>query len=168
MNRRAFLLGAAGFVLAAPFIPGASAMGFFSKKDKNDAFAFNLSEEEWRKRLSEKQFSVLRQAGTERAFSSALNEEKRAGSFRCSGCDWLLFSSDHKFDSGTGWPSFWQPENESSVGETKDYKLIVPRIEVHCANCGGHQGHIFNDGSKPTGLRYCINGVAMTFKPKES
>jgi len=167
MDRRAFLIGAAGFVLAARFIPGASAMGILDKGKKKEEFPFTLSEEEWRKRLTPQQYNVLRDHGTEPSGTSPLNHEKRDGSYSCAGCDHPLFSSENKFDSGTGWPSFWQPANDQAVGISTDYKLFIPRTEVHCANCGGHLGHVFNDGPKPTGQRYCMNGVAMVFKPQE-
>jgi peptide-methionine (R)-S-oxide reductase len=154
----------------------AYSMNFFGKKGDKDTpegrdtsgYPFTLTDQEWREKLSEEQYRVLRGHGTERAFSSPLDSEKRNGTFLCAGCDHPLFSSQHKFDSRTGWPSFWKPLDGSAIGTTKDFKLILPRIEVHCANCGGHQGHVFNDGPQPTGLRYCINGVAMRFKPSEA
>jgi len=126
-----------------------------------------LSEEEWRKRLTPEQFSVLREDGTEWANSSPLTHEKRKGIYHCVACDHPLFSSETKFDSGTGWPSFY--DHLPNAIETKlDFKLILPRTEYHCARCGGHQGHVFDDGPKPTGLRYCNNGVALKFVPEEA
>jgi peptide-methionine (R)-S-oxide reductase len=123
-----------------------------------------LSEAEWKRRLSSQAYQVLRQEATERPFSSPLNNEKRKGRFVCAGCRLPLFSSRAKFDSGTGWPSFWQPL-PGAVATKTDFKLIVPRTEYHCQRCGGHQGHVFKDGPKPTGLRYCNNGVALLFEP---
>ena len=120
---------------------------------------------EWRRILTPAQYSVLRKHATERPFSSPLDKEKRRGLFRCAGCRWPLYASKDKFDSGTGWPSFTRPYDKRSVGTTKDTGLFMVRTEVHCANCGGHLGHVFNDGPKPTGLRYCMNGVAMVFQP---
>jgi peptide-methionine (R)-S-oxide reductase len=128
------------------------------------AFAVTYSEAEWRKRLTPDQFAVLRQSGTERPFTSPLDKEKRRGNFACAGCDLDLFSSTAKFDSGTGWPSFWAPL-DNAVGTEEDKTYGMTRTAVHCSRCGGHLGHLFDDGPKPTGLRYCMNGVAMTFKP---
>ena len=128
------------------------------------SFPVSRSEGEWRKRLSAEEFRVLRKEGTERAYSSPLNDNKRAGTYVCAGCSNPVYSSQHKFDSGTGWPSFWQPIKSGAVGTSRDLKLGYPRTEVHCARCGGHLGHIFNDGPKPTGKRHCINGVAMDFR----
>ncbi len=124
------------------------------------------ADEDWRKELSPDAFHVLREHGTERAGTSPLNHEKRAGTFSCAGCGQVLFTSDAKFESGTGWPSFFQPLEEA-VGVTTDRTFFMTRTEVHCARCGGHLGHVFEDGPPPTGLRYCMNGVAMAFKPEE-
>ena len=122
------------------------------------------SDAEWRRLLSPEQYDVLRQEGTERAFSSALNGEHRAGMFHCAGCDLPLFDARTKYDSGTGWPSFYDVI-PGRVETKTDFKLILPRTEYHCARCGGHQGHRFNDGPQPTGYRYCNNGVALRFVP---
>jgi peptide-methionine (R)-S-oxide reductase len=124
------------------------------------------SEEEWRQKLTPAQFNVLRKHGTERAGTSPLNHEKRRGTFVCAGCGQPLYSSDTKFESGTGWPSFWEPL-ENAVLTTEDRSLWMTRTEVHCIRCGGHLGHVFPDGPRPTGDRYCMNGVAMEFKPEE-
>ena len=123
-----------------------------------------LPEAEWKRRLTQSQYDVLRREGTERAFTSALNPEKRAGTYLCAGCDLALFSSQTKYDSGTGWPSFWEPLPKA-IGTSVDTSYFSVRTEVHCRRCGGHLGHVFDDGPKPTGLRYCMNGVAMVFKP---
>ncbi|HTZ80447.1 MAG TPA: peptide-methionine (R)-S-oxide reductase MsrB [Stellaceae bacterium] len=124
------------------------------------------SEAEWRAILTPEQFRVLRQHGTERPYSSALNDEHRRGKFLCAACDLPLFRSDDKFDSGTGWPSFTMPV-EHGIGTSEDRSLFIARTEVHCRRCGGHLGHVFDDGPQPTGLRYCINGVALRFRPAE-
>ena len=123
-----------------------------------------LSDDEWRKRLTPAQFDVLRKHGTERAGTSALNQEKRAGTYHCAGCDLALFTSDTKYESGTGWPSF-HTAIAGHVGTQRDFKLILPRTEYHCARCSGHQGHVFDDGPRPSGKRYCNNGVALRFAP---
>lgn len=127
-------------------------------------FEVAYSEADWRARLTPAQFRVLREAGTERPYTSPLNDEHRRGRFSCAGCDKPLFASETKFDSGTGWPSFWAPLDKA-VGQGRDSSHGMERQEVHCARCGGHLGHVFDDGPKPTGLRYCMNGVAMTFQP---
>jgi peptide-methionine (R)-S-oxide reductase len=126
-------------------------------------FEVTHSDAEWHKLLTPAQYDILRQSGTERPFSSALLHEARKGTFDCAGCDLGLFSSATKFDSGTGWPSFWAPL-ENAVETTRDISFAMVRTAVHCRRCGGHLGHVFNDGPKPTGLRYCMNGIAMTFK----
>ena len=124
------------------------------------------TDEEWRQSLTPEQYAVLRKEGTERPGSSPLNREKRQGVFHCAGCDLPLFSSETKYESGTGWPSFWKPL-DNAIGTSEDRSFFMTRTEVHCRRCGGHLGHVFNDGPRPTGLRYCMNGVAMTFMPAD-
>ena len=123
------------------------------------------TDEEWRGKLTPEQFHVLRKHGTEPPGSSPLNAEKRDGTFKCAACGQSLFSSETKFESGTGWPSFWKPIEEA-VAETTDSSLFMTRTEVHCARCQGHLGHVFPDGPRPTGMRYCMNGLALEFEPK--
>ncbi len=158
MSRRAWLFGGGSVVVLAGLWwmrgSGVSAATFEIEK----------SDDEWRRLLGPARYNVLRRHGTERPFTSPLDREKRAGTFACAGCDLPLFASKTKFDSGTGWPSFYQPLPKA-IGTTDDRLLFIPRTEVHCARCGGHLGHVFSDGPPPTGLRYCINGVALSFKP---
>ena len=129
-----------------------------------ERFPVEKSDEEWRRILTPEQYSVLRGHGTERPGSCALLKEHRAGTFTCAACGQQLFVADRKFESGTGWPSFFAPL-EGAIGTTEDRTFGMKRVEVHCNNCGGHLGHVFEDGPPPTGLRYCINGVALTFEP---
>jgi peptide-methionine (R)-S-oxide reductase len=142
-------------------------MAFF-KRDAAPAEHYEVEkpEAEWRRELSPEQFRVLREHGTERPGSSPLNGEKRAGTFLCAACGKELFDAAAKYESGTGWPSFWAPIAEDAVGTHTDRSLFMTRTEVHCARCGGHLGHVFPDGPKPTGQRYCMNGAAMRFEPK--
>jgi peptide-methionine (R)-S-oxide reductase len=159
-RRTLFLSGAAAVAMGGTM----SLYGRIEADARSDTFPVSFSEDEWRRRLSPEQFYVLRKHGTERPGSSPLNHEKRAGIFACAGCDQGLFRSEDKFESGTGWPSFTQPI-KGAIGESIDRSFFMTRTEVHCSRCGGHQGHVFPDGPKPTGLRYCINGVALKFQP---
>lgn len=130
-------------------------------------FEYTLTDVQWRARLPGEAYAVLRHEATERPFSSALNDEHRAGVFACKGCALPLFDSKTKFDSGTGWPSFYTPL-KNAVGTSTDKQFMMERTEVHCRRCGGHLGHVFDDGPKPTGLRYCMNGAALTFTPAKA
>lgn len=156
-DRRQFLTLSAGSLIALT-------LGCSSESAAAQRFEVRMSETEWRKKLDPQQFAVLRRESTERAWSSPLNKEKRAGIYACAGCGQKLFSSKTKFESGTGWPSFYAPLPDA-VGTKTDYKIGLPRTEVHCDRCGGHLGHVFNDGPKPTGKRYCMNGAALAFRP---
>ncbi len=128
--------------------------------------ALRVADEEWEKLLDKEQYRVLREHGTERAFTGALWDHKGHGVYRCAACGAPLFASDTKYKSGTGWPSFWEPIEEGRVGESKDQSFGMTRVEVHCARCGGHLGHVFPDGPEPTGLRYCINSASLSFESK--
>ena len=146
-------------------------MGVFGGRAKQalrePSYPVTHSDEEWRRLLTPEQYAVLRKHGTERAGTSPLNQEKREGAFVCAGCGQELFSSRAKFESGTGWPSFTRPI-EGAVATSEDRSLFMTRTEVHCSRCGGHLGHVFEDGPPPTGLRYCMNGVAMKFEPEQA
>ncbi|MCW3152663.1 peptide-methionine (R)-S-oxide reductase MsrB [Achromobacter spanius] len=161
LNRRHFLTLGGGAAVAAGLAPWLTPRSASAAKAAT-SYPYTLTDEQWRARLTPAQYQVLRRDGTERPYSSPLNDEHRNGTFSCAGCEQHLFSSNTKFDSHTGWPSFWQPL-PNAVGETRDTGFGMVRTAVHCANCGGHLGHVFDDGPRPTGLRYCMNGVAMTF-----
>jgi peptide-methionine (R)-S-oxide reductase len=137
-----------------------------AEKSGAEKFEIERTPEEWKKLLTSAQYNVLREAGTERPFSSPLNKEKRKGTFACAGCDLPLFASDTKFESGTGWPSFYQ-SLPNAILEKSDRSYLMVRTETLCRRCGGHLGHVFDDGPKPTGLRYCMNGLALSFKPAD-
>ena len=161
MNRRAFLRASlAGLALMS--VPPALLAAV--KRKARMIEKIHKSEDEWRQLLTPQQFDVLRKEGTERPFSSALNKQYGEGVYHCAGCDLPLFTSATKFDSGTGWPSFYAPI-ENHVETKRDFRLVWPRTEYHCARCGGHQGHVFDDGPEPTGQRWCNNGVALKFIP---
>jgi peptide-methionine (R)-S-oxide reductase len=159
LSRRTALTSLAALTAAAGLSFRASGSG------PKGTFEITKTEEEWKKVLSPEAFYVLRKHGTERAFTSPLDKLYEPGLYHCAGCDLPLFASETKFDSTTGWPSFWQPL-ENALGMTSDRAWGMVRTEVHCRRCGGHQGHVFPDGPKPTGQRYCINGVALKFVPK--
>ena len=129
----------------------------------NEKFEVEKTEEEWRAILTPEQYYVLREEGTEPPFRNKYNDNKAPGIYQCAGCQQPLFSSEAKYDSRTGWPSFWEPISPSAIGTRTDWKLLLPRTEVHCSRCGGHQGHVFNDGPRPTGQRWCNNGLALLF-----
>lgn len=157
MQRRSFLLGSATVALAAALLPRLSGQA-------SAGFEVTRTDAEWRAALTPAQFAVLRKEGTERPWTSPLLNEHRKGDFHCAGCDLAVYSSENKFDSGTGWPSFWQAL-PNAVGTRADNSLFMTRTEVHCRRCGGHLGHVFDDGPPPTGKRHCINGVALAFRP---
>lgn len=159
-NRRT-ILAVAAITATVPVLASCGARPAQARKD----FRIRKTAAQWRRHLTRAEYNILREAGTERAFSSPLNKEKRKGVYNCAGCGNRLYSSAHKYDSGTGWPAFYKPIDSGAVGTSVDYKIGYPRTEVHCADCGGHLGHIFGDGPRPTGKRHCINGLAMDFVP---
>lgn len=165
MKRRNLLLGGAGMltVLTGGVATWMARMSAPAHASPKGDFEIVRTDAEWRSLLTPEQFAVLREEATERPFTSPLNDEKRAGMFHCAGCDLAVYSSDKKYDSGTGWPSFWDAEADA-VGTQEDNTLFMTRTECHCRRCGGHFGHIFDDGPQPTGMRHCINGLALSFK----
>ena len=158
-HRRYLLLGAAALAVSAPVGRALAAIDPYATSPWR-----KLTDADWKKRLPPLSYDILRQQGTEQPFTSPLLNEHRKGTFACLGCGLALFKSDWKYDSGTGWPSFWT-EIPGALGKKADYQIVEERTEYHCAQCLGHQGHVFDDGPKPTGLRYCNNGVALRFVP---
>jgi peptide-methionine (R)-S-oxide reductase len=152
------------FIIAVIGVLGLSIWRAHAEEKTSETFEVVKTDAEWKSLLSPEAYKVMRQHATERPNTSPLNKVKAKGTFNCAGCGHLLFLSETKFDSGTGWPSFYQPANDQAIGSQTDYKMVVPRTEVHCSKCGGHLGHVFNDGPKPTGKRYCINGVSLEFQ----
>jgi peptide-methionine (R)-S-oxide reductase len=164
-NRRSILLAGLGAATALPFL--ARLVDSPANAAGTTKFSYVLTDAQWQAKLPPLSYQVLRHEATERPFTSPLNDEHRAGVFSCKGCALPLFSSKTKFDSGTGWPSFYAPL-KNAVGTTSDTTLMMERTEVHCSRCGGHLGHVFEDGPPPTGLRYCMNGASLTFTPAKA
>jgi peptide-methionine (R)-S-oxide reductase len=165
MRRRQFLSVVGATLGLAPVVIWFARPSAARKGERAERFVVEKSDDEWRRELTPAAYYVLRDHGTERPGSSPLNAEKRRGTFACAGCGQPLFHSDTKYESGTGWPSFWKPL-DNAVGTTVDRSYFMVRTEIHCARCGSHLGHVFADGPKPTGLRYCMNGVALAFRPE--
>ncbi len=164
INRRTFVVAGLGGVAALPFLRFSEQPALAAGSTR---FTYTLSEAQWRAKLSPAAYAVMREEGTERPFTSPLNDEHRLGTFACKGCALPLFASKTKFDSGTGWPSFWAPLPKATAS-TVDNSLLMSRTEIHCHRCGSHLGHVFDDGPRPTGQRYCMNGVALTFSPAKA
>jgi len=163
ITRRTFAVSTLGTLLGTA---AAFKSGHATEAATKESFPVTKTPEEWKKILTPEQYHVLRKHGTERAGTSPLDKTYDPGVYKCAGCGQPLYSSQHKFNSGTGWPSFYQPIDDKAVGTSTDKSFFMVRTEVHCSNCGGHLGHVFDDGPKPTGLRHCINGVALKFDPK--
>ncbi len=161
MNRRIWLKTLVGLAV----LGFSKSLGLGSVMGSDETFKVSKTDEEWKKILTLEQYRVLRQEWTEPPFQNKYHDYKEKGIYHCVGCDQILFSWRHKYDSETGWPSFWQPMFSDAIGTKTDWKALYPRTEVHCARCGGHLGHVFDDGPAPTYLRYCINSAALIFKP---
>ena len=165
LNRRMF--GFTSLATATAALLSSAGVATAADPAKQETFPVTKAPEEWKKLLTPAQYNVLREHGTERAFTSPLDKNYAAGNYHCAGCNNIVYTSETKFDSGTGWPSFWKPVDKA-IATSTDRSFFSVRTEVHCATCGGHLGHVFDDGPKPTGLRYCMNGVAMKFVPADT